>query len=91
MREEPTALLRELVAAGYRQTCCLEPEEAFERLLQSLACRAAIKAGQRLETEEMVALLQQLDGLDHCSTCPHGRPLWWKFTMGEIGRIFGRS
>jgi len=91
LRQEPLELLLELVAAGCKGASSLGPETLLEKLLQSMACRVAIKAGQRLGREEIAALLQQLDGLDHCSTCPHGRPLWWKLTMGEVERMFGRA
>jgi DNA mismatch repair protein MutL len=91
LRQEPLELLLELVAAGCKGARSLGPETLLEKLLQSMACRVAIKAGQRLGREEIAALLQQLDGLDHCSTCPHGRPLWWKLTVGEVERMFGRT
>jgi DNA mismatch repair protein MutL len=91
LRQEPLELLQELVAAGCKGAGSLGPETLLEKLLQSMACQVAIKAGQRLGREEIAALLQQLDGLDHCSTCPHGRPLWWKLTMSEVERMFGRT
>ncbi|MGD8255390.1 MAG: DNA mismatch repair endonuclease MutL [Syntrophobacterales bacterium] len=91
LRQEPLELLQELVAAGFKGAGSLGPETLLEKLLQSMACQVAIKAGQRLGREEIAALLQQLDGLDHCSTCPHGRPLWWKLTMAEVERMFGRT
>jgi DNA mismatch repair protein MutL len=91
LSQEPLALLQELVAAGCKGAGSLGPATLLENLLQSMACRVAIKAGQRLGREEIAALLQQLDGLDHCSTCPHGRPLWWKLTIDEVERMFGRS
>jgi DNA mismatch repair protein MutL len=91
LREEPLALLRDLVAEGCAGFGQPETDAAMERLLQLLACRLAIKAGQRLRVEEMRALLRQLDGLDRSSTCPHGRPLWWKLTVREVERFFGRA
>ena len=91
LREEPQRLLLELVAAGCQGAGSLGAEALLEKLLQSMACRMAIKAGQRLGKDEMASLLQQLDGLDLSSTCPHGRPLWWKLTLGEVERMFGRA
>jgi DNA mismatch repair protein MutL len=91
LRQEPLRLLLDLVAAGCEGTSSPAPEAVLESLLQSMACRVAIKAGQRLGRNEMAALLQQLDRLDHCSTCPHGRPLWWKLSVSKVERIFGRS
>jgi DNA mismatch repair protein MutL len=91
LRREPQGLLLDLVSAGYKGVSDPAPELLLENLLQSMACRVAVKAGQRLGQEEISALLQQLDGLDHCSTCPHGRPLWWKLTIGEVERMFSRT
>jgi DNA mismatch repair protein MutL len=91
LRREPLKLLLDLVATGCKGISSPTPEALLENLLQSMACRVAIKAGQRMGKQEMSALLRQLDGLDRCSTCPHGRPLWWKLTVGEVERMFGRS
>ncbi|UCG12951.1 MAG: DNA mismatch repair endonuclease MutL [Deltaproteobacteria bacterium] len=91
LRQEPLVLLREIVATGCSRGSYPTSGEVLEDLLQSMACRLAIKAGQRLTNEEMVALLRQLDGLQQCATCPHGRPLWWKLTKAELERIFNRS
>jgi DNA mismatch repair protein MutL len=91
LRQEPLKLLVELVAAGCEGISSPETEIVLQHLLQSLACRMAVKAGQRLEHDEMVALLQQLDGVEHSATCPHGRPLWRKLTLGELGKMFGRA
>ncbi|MCG6983440.1 MAG: DNA mismatch repair endonuclease MutL [Deltaproteobacteria bacterium] len=91
LRQEVQRLLLELVASGCEGARSLGADALLEKLLQSMACRVAIKAGQRLGMDEMVALLQQLDGLDLSSTCPHGRPLWWKLTLGEVERMFDRA
>ena len=91
LRKEVQRLLLELVASGCEGARSLGAEALLENLLQSMACRVAIKAGQKMGKDEMVALLQQLDGLDLSSTCPHGRPLWWKLTLEELERMFGRA
>ena len=90
LRQEVQRLLLELVASGCEGARSLGAEALLENLLQSMACRVAIKAGQKMGKDEMVALVQQLDGLDLSSTCPHGRPLWWKLTLKELERMFGR-
>jgi DNA mismatch repair protein MutL len=91
LRQEVQRLLLELVASGCEGARSLGAEALLEKLLQSMACRVAIKAGQKMGKDEMVALLQKLDGLDLSSTCPHGRPLWWKITLEELERMFGRA
>lgn len=64
--------------------------QARERLRLTMACRGAIKAGQRLTREEMHHLLVQLDSLRVSSHCPHGRPLWRLITIEEIRQSFRR-
>jgi DNA mismatch repair protein MutL len=91
IREEPLALLRDLVAEGSGGTGRPGAETVLEKLLQFLACRLAIKAGRRLKPEEMTSLLGHLDALERSSTCPHGRALWWKITVREVERSFGRA
>lgn len=61
-----------------------------QQLLLGLACRGAIKAGQRLTPEEMRDLLAALDTLPVASHCPHGRPLWRLLTLEEIRQNFRR-
>jgi DNA mismatch repair protein MutL len=91
LREEPLALLRDLVAEGCAGLGPPGTDAVIGRLLQLLACRLAIKAGRRLKVEEIRSLLRKLDGLDRSSTCPHGRPLWWKLAVREVERFFGRA
>jgi len=91
LRQEVQRLLLELVSSGCEGARSLGAEALLEKLLQSMACRVAIKAGQKMGKDEIMALLKQLDGLDLSSTCPHGRPLWWKITLEELERMFDRA
>jgi DNA mismatch repair protein MutL len=91
LRQDPVELLTDLVSVACAGGSDPSADMVLEKLLQSMACRLAIKAGKRLGQEEMVALMRQLDDLDLLSTCPHGRPLWWKLTMTDLERVFGRS
>jgi len=43
-----------------------------ESLLSLMACHGAIRAGQRLSKEEMIALVEQLDEVEVPTNCPHG-------------------
>ncbi len=67
-----------------------QPQTVQEQARLYLACRGAIKAGQELQREEMLALLQQLDELAVSSHCPHGRPLWRLIPVSEIRQGFRR-
>ncbi|MBT6068336.1 DNA mismatch repair endonuclease MutL [Candidatus Peregrinibacteria bacterium] len=55
-----------------------------------MACRGAIKFGDKLTHEEMVALIRQMDEQDQISTCPHGRPTTLRLTFSELEKRFGR-
>ncbi|MDR0356064.1 MAG: DNA mismatch repair endonuclease MutL [Deltaproteobacteria bacterium] len=59
--------------------------------LYSLACRAAVKAGDRLEMPEMEDLIRALTTTESGGYCPHGRPAVLVMTTKELLKRFGRS
>jgi len=59
-------------------------------LLHMVACKAAVKAGQRLTAEEIAALLERRHLVADAHHCPHGRPTALVFTKSELERQFGR-
>jgi DNA mismatch repair protein MutL len=61
-----------------------------EKLVASISCRSAIKAGLRLSTEEMKLLADQLFAVDNPYSCPHGRPTIHRLSLDEIERWFHR-
>ncbi|MCI5178905.1 MAG: DNA mismatch repair endonuclease MutL [Candidatus Electrothrix sp. AW3_4] len=65
--------------------------ECVDNLLASMACKAAIKSGNRLHPEEMLALLQQMEQSTFFSHCPHGRPVVQTFSRSVIEKWFKRS
>ena len=65
--------------------------ECIDRLLASMACKAAVKAGNKLRPEEMLELLQQMGHSEIFSHCPHGRPVLKTFSRQEIEKWFRRS
>lgn len=65
--------------------------ERREKILASLACRAAIKANAVLAAEEVAALCRDLEKTPFNATCPHGRPISVQFSLYEIERMFKRK
>lgn len=63
----------------------------LEDVLASMACKAAVKAGDTLPSEEIEALLNNMAKADLFSHCPHGRPVLKHFTASEIKKWFHRS
>lgn len=56
----------------------------------SMACRAAIKANDKIHTMEMKKLLSQMEVCDNPFTCPHGRPTIVEISKKEIEKMFKR-
>lgn len=63
----------------------------IEEIVNYMACRSAIKFGQRLNLPEMQALIQQMDELKRPYTCPHGRPTMVSLSLSELEKMFGRK
>ncbi|RKX21775.1 MAG: DNA mismatch repair endonuclease MutL [Candidatus Zixiibacteriota bacterium] len=59
-------------------------------MAQTIACRAAVMAGDRLNDQEAEYLLQQLFKCDNMYSCPHGRPTFIKITRKDLDKQFGR-
>ncbi len=64
--------------------------DAYERLLHSMACRSAIKAGDETSLEELAELLRMVYANGEIRHCPHGRPVAAALTRREIEKLFGR-
>ena len=57
-----------------------------------MACKGAIKAGQRLEPQEIEELLKMKKTLNaYTNNCPHGRPTALFFSLDELQRQFKRK
>ena len=75
----------------YRNNEHAQQIDARDNLAKSFACKAAIKAGDRLTTTEMLILIDQLFATRMPYVCPHGRPIVVKITVDELDRRFGRT
>lgn len=90
-RIDPAELVRqaaELVQRGPRRP---QHRDLVESLLQMMACKAAVKAGDRLTPEEVAELLAQRHLYRDTHHCPHGRPTALVFTCEELDRRFKRT
>jgi len=66
-------------------------EQALDACRMVIACHGAIRARQRLDERQMSGLLDQLDACENPSHCPHGRPTWVRWGMGELEKMFKRT
>ena len=80
------ALLERLVSGGGQP----DRRDLLDEMLHTVACKAAIKAGDRLTAAEIAALLEQRHAVDDSHHCPHGRPTELVFTREELDKQFKR-
>jgi DNA mismatch repair protein MutL len=73
----------------------IAPESDSERLLNDVlnmaACKAAIKAGQKLTDSEIEQLLTDKEKTTSSSYCPHGRPTTITFSISDLEKLFKRT
>ncbi|MBI5066667.1 MAG: DNA mismatch repair endonuclease MutL [Deltaproteobacteria bacterium] len=65
-------------------------EQAWHDLLATMACHSAVRANQDLASDEVRALLDQLDAIDFKANCPHGRPVVFELALADLERRVGR-
>lgn len=78
--------LAETLKSGARA----EQPEVISETMYSVACKAAIKAGQKNSPEELIAIARRVLLEDDIRYCPHGRPVMVEYTKTELERKFKR-
>lgn len=66
-----------------------EIRDLRENIIISMSCRGAVKAGQKLDMDEMRNMVRRLHEVGEY-TCPHGRPIIVKLTKNDLDKMFGR-
>jgi DNA mismatch repair protein MutL len=61
-----------------------------DKLIQIMACKAAIKAGKKLNIPEIQRLLLELYTIENPYTCAHGRPTIIAMTENQLEKLFKR-
>ena len=98
VREVP-ALLGETDVAGLVRDladdlaeigAALSLKERLEEVCGTMACHGSVRAGRRLNVEEMNALLREMEATPHSGQCNHGRPTYVELKLADIEKLFGR-
>ena len=69
----------------------VDSERLLHKVLDMAACKAAVKAGQKLSPAEIAQLLADKQTLERAARCPHGRPTVIKFGLAELEKQFKRT
>jgi DNA mismatch repair protein MutL len=85
---DPKELFQEVIASfeGGEK----ELPHTIDKVLYTMACKSAIKAGDKLSLKEMSELINTLRLCDSPFTCPHGRPTIIKMSETELEKKFKR-
>lgn len=87
---QPAEMLRQvlepLMAGGKKP----DARDLLDELMNMIACKAAVKAGDRLSQDEITALLEQRHCYQDTHHCPHGRPTALFFSREQLDKMFKR-
>ena len=86
----PGPFVEDLLSRAVSNHLPPEPEAALDEVLDMMACKAAIKAGDRLSEAELEDLLEQREAIERSSNCPHGRPTTIRIPVEDLERRFHR-
>ena len=64
--------------------------DIWYQLIQTTACKAAVRAGDRLTEQEAMKLIESLTGLEDPYHCAHGRPTFFTVSKKDFEKNFKR-
>ena len=89
--QDPRPMIYEMVektaAVGYSPGL----ENTLDQCRMVMACHGAIRANQQLSEAQIKGLLHQLDECENPSRCPHGRPIWIRWDLATLEKLFKRT
>jgi DNA mismatch repair protein MutL len=83
-------LVRDLADEIAETGNALALKEKLEEVAGTLACHMSVRAGRRLNAEEMNQLLREMEATPHSGQCNHGRPTYVELKLSDIEKLFGR-
>jgi len=87
----PLDFVRDLIDLLEHKNTGPDAERLLDEVLNLTACKAAVKAGQKLSDSEIEQLLADREKTESASRCPHGRPTTIKFSLSELEKQFKRT
>ena len=84
------ALVRDIADELTETDSAQSLKERLDHVSATLACHGSVRAGRRLNSDEMNALLREMESTPHSGQCNHGRPTYVELKLADIERLFGR-
>ncbi len=84
------AMLERAAAEDFLRSCLAGGRDDFSRHFAQMACKAAVKAGQRLSPDEALKLVSEWLAVPDREYCPHGRPAVLRWDAQALEKLFKR-
>ncbi len=88
---QPVEFVQDLLDILDHADVGVDAETLLDDVLDMTACKAAIKAGQKLTDSEIEQLLADRKHAESVTRCPHGRPTTIKFSITDLEKQFKRT
>ena len=83
-------IIREILHELSSLTSAKKGTESLFDLLLTAACHTAVRGRAKLSREEIDELMKRVAQLHRAATCPHGRPIFFFLSRGELNKQFKR-
>ncbi len=85
------ALVKDLAEQIVEWGSGFDLKEKLHLVCATFACHGSVRAGRRLNIEEMNKLLRDMEKTPHSGQCNHGRPTYVELKMKDIAHLFDRN
>ncbi|MBR2274326.1 MAG: DNA mismatch repair endonuclease MutL [Alphaproteobacteria bacterium] len=65
-------------------------EDKINHIAATMACHGSVRAGRRLNIDEMNHLLREMERTPHAAQCNHGRPTYVRLDVKDLEHLFHR-
>lgn len=65
-------------------------EDKLNHICATIACHGSVRAGRKLNIDEMNRLLRDMENTPHTGQCNHGRPTYVELKLTDIEKLFAR-